>query len=95
MNAGRTHSPKLGRCGQLARRIVAVLRECNNRIVAVLRECNDAQRRMDALATAPDRYTAHPDTAPDTYAEFLFRTSGVLRHEPSARARVRGHGALH
>ena len=49
---------------------------------------------MMAVSTAPDRYTARPDAAPDTYAEFLFRTSGLLLHEPSARARARRHGAL-
>ena len=64
------------------------------RIVAVVRECNDAQRRLTAISTAPDRYTAHPDAAPDTYAEFLFRTSGLLLHEPSARSRARRQGAL-
>jgi hypothetical protein len=64
------------------------------RIIAVVRECNDAQQRLAAVRTAPDRYTAHPDAAPDTYAEFLFRTSGLLLHEPSARSRARGHGAL-
>jgi hypothetical protein len=83
MNSTNTRPPILSGPGRLARRVVAVVRECN-----------DAQRRMDAIKTAPDRYTAHPDAAPDTYAEFLFRTSGRLLHEPSARARARGHGAL-
>jgi hypothetical protein len=83
MNNTNTRSPKLSGPGRLARRVVAVVRECN-----------DAQRRMAAIRTAPDRYTAHPDAAPDTYAEFLFRTSGLLLREPSARARARGHGAL-
>jgi len=32
-----------------------------------------------------------PNVAPETYAEFLFRTRGPLRHEPSARARLDGH----
>jgi hypothetical protein len=82
MNSTDTR-PAAGRSRQLARRIMAVVRECN-----------DAQRRLAAIRTAPDRYTAHPDAAPDTYAEFLFRTSGLLLHEPSARPRARGHGAL-
>jgi len=30
------------------------------------------------------------DRAPDTYAEFLFRTSATRRHEPSARRRAAG-----
>jgi hypothetical protein len=54
----------------------------------ILAECNYAQRRMAELATAPDRYLLHPDAAPDTYAEFLLRTSGALRHEPPARCRA-------
>ena len=82
MNASSIRAPSGSWPGRLARRIVAIVRECN-----------DAQRRMTAVSTAPDRYIAHPDAAPDTYAEFLFRTSGLLRHEPSARARGRGHGA--
>jgi hypothetical protein len=59
------------------------------RIRAVIAECNYAQRRMVELSTAPDRYLFDPDAAPETYTEFLYRTSGVLRHEPSARARAR------
>jgi hypothetical protein len=65
------------------------------RIADVLAECRYAQNRMAVLRSAPDRYATHPDEAPDTYAEFLFRTSGVLMHEPSARARARrGSGSL-
>jgi hypothetical protein len=59
------------------------------KVAAVIAECHHAQHRMIELATAPDRYLFRPDAAPDTYAEFLYRTSGVLRHEPSARARAR------
>jgi hypothetical protein len=29
-----------------------------------------------------------PNVAPDTYEEFLFRTSGLMRHEPPAYARA-------
>jgi hypothetical protein len=83
MNTTNTRSPRVGGLGALARRIAAVLRECN-----------DAQRRMAAVSTAPDRYVAHPDAAPDSYAEFLFRTSGLLLHEPPARSRARAHGVL-
>jgi hypothetical protein len=49
---------------------------------------------MAAVSTATDRFVARSDIAPDTYAEFLFRTSGQLLREPSARSRARGHGAL-
>jgi hypothetical protein len=83
MNSTSTRSPIRSGPGRLARRIVAVVRECN-----------DAQRRMAAITAAPDRYIARPDVAPDTYAEFLFRTAGPLLHEPSASSRARGHGAL-
>jgi hypothetical protein len=65
------------------------IRGLARRIGAVIAECAYAQRRMAELATAPDRYMLKPDAAPDNYAEFLYRTSGVLRHEPPARVRSR------
>ena len=67
---------------------VGRIRGLARRICAVIAECNYAQRRMLELRTAPDRYLFEPDAAPATYAEFLYRTSGVLRHEPSARSRA-------
>jgi hypothetical protein len=54
----------------------------------IISECAYAQRRMTELATAPDRYLLRPDVAPENYAEFLYRTSGVLHHEPPARCRA-------
>jgi hypothetical protein len=60
------------------------------KMAAVVAECNDAQRRMAVLRTSPDWHALQPDTAPDTYAEFLFRTSGVRLHEPPARERHGG-----
>jgi hypothetical protein len=60
-----------------------------SKIAAIAAECSAAQRRMTALRLSPDRFAARPDAAPDTYAEFLFRTSGPLLREPSARARAR------
>jgi hypothetical protein len=54
------------------------------RIVA---ECNYAQRRMLALRTSPDAYLPDGDRAPENYAQFLFRTSSVLLHEPTAARR--------
>jgi hypothetical protein len=57
-------------------------------ISEVISECAYAQRRMFELATAPDRYLLNPDAAPEDYAEFLYRTSGVLHHEPPARSRI-------
>jgi hypothetical protein len=62
------------------------------KIASVIRECQYAQRRLDALRTGPDTYSAKPNAAPDNYAEFMFRTSGALLREPSARERQ--HGAL-
>ena len=58
-------------------------------VSAAVAECNYATRRMTELATTPDRYLPDSDRAPETYAEFLFRSSGVLVHEPTARARSR------
>lgn len=58
------------------------------RVAGLIAECNEAQCRLAALRMAPDMYATDSDHAPDTYAEFLFRTSGWLRHEPSARDRA-------
>ena len=68
---------------------IGKLRRLARKIRAVIAECNDATRLMTELKTAPDQYVLHPTTAPDTYAEFLYRTSGLLAHEPTARARAR------
>lgn len=64
------------------------LRRLARKMRAAIAECNDATRLMTELNTAPDHYVFHPRTLPDTYAEFLYRTSGPLAHEPSARARA-------
>ena len=53
-------------------------------------ECNYAQRRMLALRTNPDAYRVGGAKAPDDYAEFLFRTSNALLHEPAAAGRAHG-----
>jgi hypothetical protein len=58
-------------------------------VADIYAEISYAQRRMDAIRTTPDRYIG-ADHAPDSYPEFLFRTSGALLHEPSAAARARG-----
>jgi hypothetical protein len=67
--------------GRSIRRVALKVRE-------IVAECAYAQRRMADLASAPDRYLFDQDAAPDTYAEFLFRTSAGLRHEPPARCRA-------
>jgi len=60
------------------------------RIAGFFAECNYAQRRLTILRTAPDAYLTTRNTAPDDYAELLFRTSGTLLREPDARHRAYG-----
>jgi hypothetical protein len=63
------------------------LKGLTQKIAAVIDECRYAQRRMAVLRTAPDRQVMGSSSGPESYGEFLFRTSGVLLHEPSADAR--------
>jgi hypothetical protein len=65
------------------------VRRAASRVADVIRQMDEGQRRMLVLRTAMDRYTTTPGRAPDTYAEFLARTSGVLLHEPPASKRLR------
>jgi hypothetical protein len=65
------------------------MRRAAVRLADAVREMHEADRRMMALQTSVDRYADNPDAAPDTYDEFLVRTSGVLLREPSARKRSR------
>ena len=67
----------------------STVRRAAGKLADAVREMNEAQRLMLALRTATDRYTENPGAAPDTYHEFLARTSGPLLHEPSARRRNR------
>jgi len=60
------------------------------RVADLVAECNYAQRRVFALRTTPDAFLANRDKAPDDYAEFLFRTSSALLHEPAAAGRAHG-----
>jgi hypothetical protein len=60
------------------------------RIASVIAECDYAQRRSFAIMTNPDSYLINRDQAPDTYAEFLFRTSGGLLHESASGQRPHG-----
>jgi hypothetical protein len=78
-------SPQIDRRQQPGRSI----RRFALKVREIVAECAYAQRRMADLASAPDRYLLNQDAAPDTYAEFLFRTSSGLRHEPPARCRTR------
>ena len=58
------------------------------RIAKIVAECDYAQRRSFAMMTNPDSYLTDRDQAPDTYAEFLFRSSGGLLHEPASAQRA-------
>jgi hypothetical protein len=77
----------------MTRRITALARpttglaRIGRRVAGVLAECDQAQRRMFSLMTNPDAYIVNRDQAPDDYAEFLYRTSGSLLHEPAAADR--------
>jgi hypothetical protein len=66
------------------------LRALARRVGGFFAECNYAQRRLTVLNMAPDAYVTTGDEAPDDYAEFLFRTSGMLLREPDARHRAHG-----
>ena len=78
----------------MTRRIAALARtwpaRIARRVATVLAECNYAQRRSFAIMTSPDSYVTDRDHAPDTYAEFLFRTSGGLLREPASAQRSHG-----
>jgi len=70
--------------------VIRTVKGIIRKIGAVVEECWYAQRRLETLRTSPDMYAARPNEAPDSFGEFMFRTSGVLMHEPSARQRRRG-----
>ena len=65
-----------------------LLRTAALTIASVVSECNRASRVMTQVRLAPDRFLPDSGRAPDDYAEFLFRTSGPLAREPSARQRL-------
>ncbi len=68
------------------------MRRAAGKLAGAVHEMNEAQRLMLALRTATDRYVENPGSAPDTYGEFLVRTSGALLHEPPACKRMRKAG---
>ena len=72
------------------RRLAALVRRTSARIAAIVAECRAAQRLVMRQAGSADRYLPCPTSAPDTYREFLFRTSGPLVHEPAASIRAAG-----
>jgi hypothetical protein len=68
----------------------AVLRSLARRLRSVVAECRYAQQRLTEIQTGPDYHMSQPNQAPDTYQVFLYRTSGLLVHEPSAAQRAAG-----
>ena len=64
------------------------LRRLAGRVAGAIAEMHEAQRRMMMLRASLDRYAFEPDEPPDSYNEFLARTSGLLVHEPSADRRT-------
>jgi hypothetical protein len=70
--------------------MIGVIRGLARRIAAVVAECRHAQHRMAVLHASPERYRPHAACAPATYREFLFWTSGLLAHEPTAASRSAG-----
>ncbi|HEV2242601.1 MAG TPA: hypothetical protein VGR98_16275 [Streptosporangiaceae bacterium] len=70
--------------------MLTVLRTIARRVAAVIDDCRYAQRRLAQLQANPNAHMLHPGQAPDTYREFLYRTSGPLAHEPSATQRALG-----
>jgi hypothetical protein len=67
----------------------ATVRRVAGKLADTVHEMNEAQRLMLVMRTATDRYVERSHAAPDTYEEFLARTSGALPHEPPARKRIR------
>jgi len=70
--------------------MIGLIARAARRCASTVDEMNYAQRRTAVLLAAPDRHLARNNRAPDSYAEFLFRTSGPLRCEPSAARRADG-----
>ena len=66
------------------------VRHAARAVADVVRECNYASGRLLELRLFPDVQAAGWDRAPDTYADFLWRSSVALWHEPSAGRRAAG-----
>lgn len=62
------------------------------RFGSAVAEFQRQQNRLAAARLSMDAYLIDPAAPPEDYEEFLVRTVGPLRHEPSARARLTGHG---
>jgi hypothetical protein len=60
------------------------------RAAGIAAECNYAQRRLTQLRLSLDSYVDDVRQVPGSYQEFMQRTAGALRHEPSAWDREAG-----
>jgi hypothetical protein len=67
-----------------------VLRPLARRLCSVVAECHYAQWRLTVLRISGDSYLFQPQEGPDTYDAFMYRTWGLLPHEPSAAERAAG-----
>ena len=87
MNTNQHHTSHT-QAHPLGQHLVHAVARSVKAVAAVVAECNRAQRVMAEIRIQPDRYALAGDLAPDTYAEFLFRSPGAVWREPSARERA-------
>ena len=73
-----------------ARGVAPFISRMTRRAADIVAECSYAQRRLTHLRLSLDSYVYDVRQVPDSYHEFLERTAGALRHEPSARDRAAG-----
>ena len=76
-----------------ARRVAPFIGRMTRRAADIVAECNYAQRRLTQLRLSLDSYVYDVRQVPTSYCEFLQRTAGALRHEPSARDRAAGRSS--
>jgi hypothetical protein len=73
---------------RLGQQLVHAVARSAKALATVVAECHRAQRIMSEYRSQPDRYARYGDRAPETYGEFLYRSSGTVWREPSARERA-------
>ena len=83
----------LSRARAALRRMTLALVAGLRRAGAAIAELNRQQERMAVRRLSYDMHMSCPDPPPATYGEFMLRTRGPLRREPSARARLGGRAA--
>jgi hypothetical protein len=87
----RTSSEARRGDGYVLHQLAGAVRRAARAVAATVAECNRAQRRMAELRLNPDGFLLDGGAEPPAdYAEFLFRTSGLLAHEPPAAKRFSG-----